>query len=158
MKLKQSYFTSAGIIFLFCLTNNVLAGEPPQMPPAQVSIVLAKERLLAPTTQVNGSVISLNDSKISTQVTGELQWLAAVGSAVKKNDIIARIDPILLRVELQTAKAGLERLKADLNFREQDNKANHTQKIQRLKFDQVHQSDHYHSADCRYRNRHHDQK
>lgn len=106
------------IIFLF--VYDALAGEPPQMPPAQVSIVLAKQKLLAPTTQVNGSVVSLNDSKISSQISGELQWLAAVGSTVNKGDIIARIDPVLLTVELHTAKAGLERLRADLSFREQE--------------------------------------
>lgn len=120
MKFKQSYFTPTGITFLFCLTMNVFAGEPPQMPPAQVSIVLAKERLLAPTTQVSGSVVSLNDSNISTQVSGELEWLAAVGSSVKKDDTIARINPTLLTIDLQTADAGLQRLQADLDFRQQE--------------------------------------
>jgi len=120
MKLKQLYFIPTGITFLFCQTMNVLAGEHPQMPPAQVSIAVAKERLLAPTTKVSGSVVSLNDSKLSTQVSGELEWLAAVGSSVKKDEIIARINPTLLTIDRQTADAGLQRLQADLDFRQQE--------------------------------------
>ncbi len=118
--MKRSYFAPAGAIFLFCSTMNAFAQEPPQIPPTQVSIVLVKERLLAPTTQVTGSVVSVNDSKISTQVPGELQWLATVGRSVQKEDVIARINPTLLAIDLQTAEAGLARLQADLDFRQQE--------------------------------------
>lgn len=109
------------IIFLqFVIVQTSNAMEQPKMPPAQVSIVLAKERLLAPTTQVTGSVVSLNDSKISTQVPGELTWLATVGSAVKKGDIIARIKPTLIAIDFQMAEAELEKSRADLAFRQQE--------------------------------------
>ncbi len=120
MKHKQTYFTLTGITFLFLLSHQVFAAEQRQMPPAQVSVILAKERLLAPTTQVTGSVVSLNDANISTQISGELLWLAPVGSMIKQDEIIARIDPTVLSIELQSAKAGLARLRADLTFREQE--------------------------------------
>jgi multidrug efflux system membrane fusion protein len=108
------------LLFAVVLILSLQSSNAMEMPPTQVSVVLAKERLLAPTMQVSGSVISLNDANISTQVTGELQWLAAVGSKVKQGDIIAKIVPTLLEIDLQSAEAQLEKLRADLDYREQE--------------------------------------
>ncbi len=104
---------------LFCFTQYSIAMEQ-QMPPAQVSVVLAEERLMAPTMSVSGSVVSLSDAFISTQVLGELQWIASVGTEVKQGDIIAKMIPTLLEIDLQTAKAQLEKQRADLEFRESE--------------------------------------
>ncbi len=89
------------------------------MPPAQVEIVEAARRQMAPQMEVSGSVISLNDSRISAEVEGPLLWVADVGAAVEEGDVIARIDDRLLAVAHRRAEAGLRRLEADLIFREE---------------------------------------
>ncbi len=91
-----------------------------EMPPAQVKIALAEERKIAPTMDVSGSVISIHDAEISTQVDGEIQWMARVGDKVKAGDIIAKIDPEVFDINLRRAKALLGRLNSDLKFREQE--------------------------------------
>ncbi|MCP3675374.1 MAG: efflux RND transporter periplasmic adaptor subunit [Gammaproteobacteria bacterium] len=108
------------LIFSILYGQNNFAMQEYQMPPAQVSVALAEERLLAPTVSVTGSVISLNDSNLSTQVSGELQWLAEVGTQVKKGDIIAKIVQTLLAIDVQVAEAQLKKIQADFNFRDQE--------------------------------------
>ncbi len=89
------------------------------MPPAQVEVVVASKRQMAPQMEVSGSVISLNDSRISAEVEGPLLWVADVGAVVEEGDIIARIDDRLLTIAHRRAEAGLRRLEADLVFREE---------------------------------------
>ncbi len=101
-------------------TMAVMAQGGPSMPPAQVQVVAAEERLMAPQIDVSGTVISLNDSKISAEVEGALLWVADVGAEVAEGAVIARIDDRLLRVAVSQASAKLKRLQADMVFRKQD--------------------------------------
>ncbi len=108
------------VYLMLGLSGPILTAQERQMPPAQVSVVEAEIRLLAPTMQVAGSVVSLNDAEIATQISGELEWIARVGTAVKKGDVVARIIPTLLSIEVQSAEAQLAKYRADLTFREQE--------------------------------------
>jgi len=101
------------------LASVQVAAQQMDMPPAQVEVVEATERRMAPQMEVSGSVISLNDSQISAEVEGPLLWVADVGTAVEEGDVIARIDDRLLTVAHRRAEAGLKRLEADLLFREE---------------------------------------
>ena len=110
-------------LFIFGLVSSFVVVAPSQaqeqggMPPAQVSLTTAKTRLIAPTKSITGTVISINDSRISNQVGGELVWLAQVGSLARKGDVIAKIEDTVLAANLQTAKAQLARLEVDLEYR-----------------------------------------
>jgi len=106
-------------IYAVILKIDLLAAEY-SMPATNVSVVEIKERLIAPTMDISGSVISLNDTQISSQVSGELEWIATVGTAVEKGDVIARIVPTLMEINVASAKAQLEKLKAELKFRNQE--------------------------------------
>ncbi|TNE62345.1 MAG: efflux RND transporter periplasmic adaptor subunit [Alphaproteobacteria bacterium] len=96
------------------------AQEGMQMPPAQVQVVTAQTRMMAPEMNVPGTVISLNDSRIAAEVEGPLAWVAEVGTDVKAGDMIARIDGRLFDIARRQAEANVKRLEADLLFREQD--------------------------------------
>lgn len=89
-----------------------------EMPPAQVEIVEATSRMMAPQMDVTGTVISLHDSRISAEVEGPLLWVADVGTEVEEGDVIARIDDRLLAVALRRAVASVKLLEADLLFRQ----------------------------------------
>jgi len=91
-----------------------------QMPPAQVEVATAEVRLLAPEMDVSGTVISVNDSRIASEIEGPLIWIAKVGTALNKGDVIARIDARLLKINHRRAEANVARLKADLIFRDQE--------------------------------------
>lgn len=94
------------------------AQEEMQFPPARVEVAAAEERNMAPVVQVSGTVISLNDSRIASEVEGVLTWMAEVGDAVEAGETIARIDPRLLDVAVRRAKANVERLGAEHVYRE----------------------------------------
>jgi RND family efflux transporter MFP subunit len=83
-------------------------------------VALAEQRLMAPVMDVNGTVISLNDSQIATEVEGKLTSIAQVGTRVEEGDVIATIDDRLLKIAHRRATATLKRLQADMTFREQD--------------------------------------
>ncbi|MBL4787676.1 MAG: efflux RND transporter periplasmic adaptor subunit [Kordiimonadaceae bacterium] len=118
------YFKNAPAIFAIAAVSifgSVSAlGQDQQFPPAQVEVVEAEVRMLAPQMEVSATVISLNDSRISAEIEGLLVWTAQVGAQVKKGDIIARIDGRLMEIGQRRAAANLARLKADMIFRTQE--------------------------------------
>ncbi len=101
----------------------VVQASPAQqggMPPALVRTHILENRLMAPTVQVPGTLISLQDSEISSELEGQIVWIVEVGDAVEKGDILARLDDRLFKIALSQAEADVKRLQADLKFRSRD--------------------------------------
>ncbi len=94
------------------------AGAAQEFPPARVEVATAVEREMSPAVVVSGTVVSLNDSRIASEVEGVLAWLADVGEAVEAGDVIARIDPRIMRIALTRAEAEVSRLEAENRYRE----------------------------------------
>lgn len=118
--LYQRYLKPAALaVALIALPAQAQDGQM-QMPPAQVEVVTAAARQMAPQMDVTGTIISLHDSRIAAEVEGPLLWIADVGTAVQEGDVIARMDTRLLDVAFKRAEANLKRLEADLKFREAD--------------------------------------
>ena len=87
-------------------------------PPARVEVATAEMRDMAPSVDVSGTVVSLNDSRIASEIEGVVTWLAEVGDPVAKGDVIARIDPRLIRIEVTRAEADVARLESDYKYRQ----------------------------------------
>lgn len=87
-------------------------------PPARVEVAAAALRDMAPSVDVSGTVVSLNDSRIASEIEGVLTWLADIGDAVDAGDIMARIDPQFIRIEVTRAQADVARLRSDFQYRE----------------------------------------
>ena len=87
-------------------------------PPARVEVASAELRDMAPSIDVSGTVVSLNDSRIASEIEGVLTWLANVGDAVDAGAVIARIDPQLIHIEVERAKADVARLHSDFEYRD----------------------------------------
>ena len=103
-----------------CLSSVMVMAQDEMMafPPARVEVAVAEVRNMAPQVEVSGSVVSLNDSRIATEVGGVITWLANVGDAVDAGAVIARIEPRLWQVALTRARANVARLEADHTYRE----------------------------------------
>jgi RND family efflux transporter MFP subunit len=100
---------------LFAIAGPVWSQE---FPPARVEVASAESRDMAPSVDVPGTVVSLNDSRIASEIEGVLTSLADVGDAVNKGDVIARIDPRLIRLNVTRAEANVGRLESDLKYRQ----------------------------------------
>jgi RND family efflux transporter MFP subunit len=106
-------------VFLFaCLFVARANAQEGGFPPAQVEVVPAELRNMAPVVEVAGTVVSLNDSRIAAEVEGVLTWLADVGDELAAGDVIARIDPRLMQVALDRASAEVARLESEYEFRD----------------------------------------
>ena len=89
-----------------------------EMPPARVEVATAELRDMAPMVDVSGTVVSLNNSRIASEIEGVLTWLADVGADVDEGDVIARIDPTMIDIAVKRAEANVARLAADFQYRQ----------------------------------------
>ena len=108
-----------GVLAALALTAPALGqDEGFAFPPARVEVANAQLRDMAPSVDVSGTVVSLNDSRIASEVEGVVTWLAEVGDAVAEGEVIARIDPTFIRIEVTRAQANVARLESDYNYRQ----------------------------------------
>ncbi|HEY5047636.1 MAG TPA: efflux RND transporter periplasmic adaptor subunit [Rhizomicrobium sp.] len=82
------------------------------------SVGVASVRMvrIAPKVAMPGTVVSLNDSQLASEVEGRIAWVADVGTVVKTNDVVARIDNSLAGMQLASDKANVDRLDAQLRY------------------------------------------
>lgn len=87
-----------------------------QMPARVVQISTVSRTEVAPTVSVPGTVYSRNEAQITAGVAGRLVMVAEPGTAVRKGDLVARIDKQSLRLQRAEQEALLER--AQINVRQ----------------------------------------
>ncbi|MCB1610015.1 MAG: efflux RND transporter periplasmic adaptor subunit, partial [Xanthomonadales bacterium] len=107
------------LICAAALWSAAAAAQQPAAPPTPVSVRSVIKTELAPTSWVPGSVLAAADARVSAEVSGRLVWVAEVGTRVAQGDSLARGDDAALRIEKQTQGAVIERLQAQLKYREQ---------------------------------------
>ena len=71
---------------------------------------------LAPQVTLAGSVVSLNDSQLASEVEGKVASIVDVGTVVNKGDIIVQIDKSLAAMQLASDKANVQRLAAQVTY------------------------------------------
>lgn len=89
-------------------------------PAPSVNVVKAELKALAPVAWVSGTLVSRNNSKLAMEVSGRLIDIAELGSAIKKGDVIARIDTQSLEINRRENVASVESAKAKLQFLESE--------------------------------------
>lgn len=99
-----------------------VSAQQGQRPPALVEIAQASDELMAPQTFMPGTVVSKNDSRISSEITGQVTWVAPEGTLVKEGDVIATIDERNLKLAVQRNRSQLKRLEARISFLQADQK------------------------------------
>ena len=107
-------------VLLFSAYSASTFAQMDGMPPAQVEVVIIQAQSLAPTMQLKGNVIALQDAVLSSEVEGLLESVLLVGERVKKGQVLAKINAEKLQWQLQREQAELAGLQADLKFREQE--------------------------------------
>jgi RND family efflux transporter MFP subunit len=97
------------------LAPPVFAQQAPGAP-LSVSVVTAKVMKMAPKMALPGTVVSLNDSHLASEVEGRVAWVANVGTVVAQNDIVAKIDSSVAGLQLASDKANVARLVAQVKY------------------------------------------
>jgi RND family efflux transporter MFP subunit len=83
---------------------------------APVKVAEAKKILMAPQTWVAGTVISRHQARLATEVAGKLVMVKEVGTRVKENGVVARVDPTFVKLKIEELEAQVEADRARLEF------------------------------------------
>lgn len=84
--------------------------------PSSVVIANAELRQLAPSVNVPGTVISRNDSRLASELAAKLAWIAEVGTSVKKDETVARLEDFTFKLYEMEAQSRVEREQARVAF------------------------------------------
>ncbi len=69
---------AVSLMIAFPVTANGQNGES-AFPPARVEVAIAELREMAPSVDVSGTVVSLNDSRVASEIEGVLTWFERSG-------------------------------------------------------------------------------
>ena len=132
MKLNRTSIGAAGAVALVAIASTYWfwprGGEHSAVPTAEaavkpdeaelpaVSIAQVKATKIAPQVTYPGTVVSRNDSRLAADFEGRVEWVAEVGTIVKQNDVVARLDNHMAAMQLESDKANVARLTAVLQF------------------------------------------
>ena len=86
------------------------------MPPPAVVIDKVQLRLLAPTIDVPGTVVSRFDARLASELDAKLKWIAEVGTEVVEGDTVARLEDITFRLNEMEAQSRMAREQARVTF------------------------------------------
>jgi len=98
-----------------CLAMGMSASAQ-QMPPAIVVVEDARMRILAPTIDVPGTVVSRNEARLASELAAKLKWIADVGTVVKEGDTVARLEEITFKLLQMEAESRVDREQARVIF------------------------------------------
>jgi len=101
---------------LLCVTSVVATAQDWEMPPATVIVAEARLLELAPSVDVPGTVVSRYDSRLASELSAKLEWIAEVGTRVKKGDEVARLESITFRLGEMEAQSRVKREEARVIF------------------------------------------
>ncbi|NCF50907.1 efflux RND transporter periplasmic adaptor subunit [Gammaproteobacteria bacterium] len=86
------------------------------MPPPKVVVADVVSRQLAPSVDVPGTVVSRFDARLASELSAKLEWIAEVGTVVKKGDTLARLDAFTFGLYEMEAQSRVEREQARVQF------------------------------------------
>ncbi len=121
--MKPSLFYLLLYILLTVPGISFAAGDSGSQEPVNVTLRPLSELIIHPRDDAPATVLSLNDSMISPEVSGKITAIPVeVGQVVEEGDVIARLDPWLYRAQLQQARGMLRDLTANLNLAKRERK------------------------------------
>jgi len=84
--------------------------------PAPVVVATVELRELAPSVDVPGTVVSRHDSRLASELSAKLEWIAEVGTVVKKDETVARLESFTFELLEMEAQGRVEREQARVKF------------------------------------------
>jgi RND family efflux transporter MFP subunit len=111
-------------ILVLGVTANAAAQE---MRAAQVITERAEMKMLAPSAEVPGTVISRYDSRLASELDAKIVWIADVGTEVKEGETVARLEDFTFKIREMEAQSLVEREQARVTFLESE-----VQRLERL--------------------------
>lgn len=111
--LNVAFLFIAGLCVGVYASASVAAPDGSSSP---VRVIEVKQILLAPQTWVAGTVISRHEALLTAEVAGNLVQVKDVGSRVKEDAVVARIDPTFIKLKIEEFESQVEVDRARLEF------------------------------------------
>jgi RND family efflux transporter MFP subunit len=105
----------SSMLTLICLASSAAAFAQ-GMPPPPVVTDYAELKMLAPSVEVPGTVVSRYDSRLAAELNAKLIWIAEVGTEIKKGDTVARLEDFTFKIREMEAQSGIEREQARITY------------------------------------------
>ena len=102
--------------FLLTVAVPAAARQAFDMPAPAVVVEEARITMLAPSVDVPGTVISINDARLASELAAKLEWIADVGTAVSAGDTVARLEDITFRLNEMESQSRVDREAARVTF------------------------------------------
>jgi len=80
----------------------------------------ASLQMLSPSVEVPGTVVSRFDSRLASELAAKLVWIAEVGTEVKKDDTVARMEDFTFKIREMEAQSMVDREQARVTFLESE--------------------------------------
>ncbi len=109
------------LVLVMSLTSSVALAQR-GAPPAPVVVAEVELRTMVATVVMPGTVLSREDARIATEITGRLMYIADIGTEVAKGDVLAEIDNSRIKLQLAELKAQVARAKARKVFLQAEEK------------------------------------
>jgi RND family efflux transporter MFP subunit len=84
--------------------------------PLSVTVMSAKVIKMAPKVALPGTVVSLNDAQLASEVEGRVDSVAEVGTIVPQGGVVASIEDSIAGMQLASDKANVTRLQAQVRY------------------------------------------
>ena len=107
------------MVFMCMLSVGIFSNSSMAAPggrSAPVKVAEAKQVLMAPETWVAGTVISRHEALLATEVAGKLVQVKEVGTRLKEDAVVARVDPTFVKLKIEEYEAQVESDRARLDF------------------------------------------
>jgi len=101
---------------MMAVSFTAVAAPAPGGRSAPVKVAEAQQVLMAPQTWVAGTVISRNEVLLATEVVGKLVLVKEVGTRLKEDAVVARVDPTFVKLRIEELEAQIESDRARLEF------------------------------------------
>lgn len=115
MKTLNSSFikmTAISLSFL-CLIANA---QQPAPPPSPVQVAEVKKTFFTPTVEIVGSVYSRHNVTLTAGVSGRLDFVAEPGTYLMKDQEVARVDQLPLKLQQAEQNAVIKRAKINQQY------------------------------------------
>lgn len=108
-------FSRKVLVLLFALVSSATVSAQ-GFGPAPVVVADVEYRELAPSVDVPGTVVSRFDSSLASELSAKLVWIAEVGTVVKKDETVARMEDFTFKLLEMEAQGRVEREQARVKF------------------------------------------
>lgn len=102
------------VLAVICIASPHSAAA--QFGPANVITETASMKLLAPSVEVPGTVVSRFDSRLASELAAKLTWIAEVGTEVQEGETVARLEDFTFKIREMEAQSRVDREQARVTF------------------------------------------